>query len=335
MSLPLSAAREDSEDWTYAFVILLLTIPLSAVVSNSFPLGAVVAYLEGTNSFDLGPYFVLWQLAVTVLMLLVFYKVGERVNFGRHYRRFAVLAFTGALIGNLPGFFAYQSFFAGGEGWSGGFGYVSSFGIPEPSALVDLITAASASFMIPLAGLALACFRFQLLSRAEADAGAGSKRFSGPLWSLVASFTIVVAALPVADLVSRLVPRFPPFHPDVAFLQLVPDYAGFLVYPILLLVVFYLMGRNLDLEGWGASRFRRFALCVFVGAAAGLFVGEVFGVLIAGASISLLFQTYNLELLAVDLISDGVIVVILAFAAASLGYFGSPRAPLGSTGKPA
>jgi hypothetical protein len=71
--------------------VLLLTVPLAAFVSNSFPLSAVIASVSGADGFDLGPYFVLWQLAVTVLMIFVFYKVGERLDFFRSYRRLAVL----------------------------------------------------------------------------------------------------------------------------------------------------------------------------------------------------------------------------------------------------
>ena len=72
MSSPEDKAVTDHSDgWGYPALVLLLTIPLAAFVSNSFPLSAVIASVTGANGFDLGPYFVLWQLAVTVLMIAV------------------------------------------------------------------------------------------------------------------------------------------------------------------------------------------------------------------------------------------------------------------------
>jgi hypothetical protein len=304
--------------------VLLLTIPLAAFVSNSFPLSAVIASVSGANGFDLGPYFVLWQLAVTVLMVFVFYKVGERLDFFSSYRRLAVLAFAGALIGNLPGFYVYQNFFFGGVGWTDGFGYVSSYGVVEPSGLIDLLTAAVASFLIPLAGLALASFRLQLLSPEAVADGDQKAPHILPL-SFALSFALVGAALPVESLVRVLfvgaLPPFP-FNPSQAFLdELVPGYAGFLVYPLLLLLTFYLMGRRLDLGDWGVRRFRGFALSVFAGAVISLFVGDVVSQLISGSAFSRLFDAYDLERLGADFLSAGVMVAILAFGAASLGYF--------------
>src|SRR5580704_3072992 len=102
------AAPDRPDGWGYPALVLLLTIPLAAFVSNSFPLSAVIASVSAANGFDLGPYFVLWQLAVTVLMVFIFYEVGQRLDFFRSYRRLAVLVFAGALIGNLPGFYVYQ-----------------------------------------------------------------------------------------------------------------------------------------------------------------------------------------------------------------------------------
>jgi hypothetical protein len=321
-----------SDGWGYLALVLLLTIPFAAFVSNSFPLSAVIASVSGANGFDLGPYFVLWQLAVTVLMVFVFYKVGERLDFFRSYRRLAVLAFAGALIGNLPGFYVYQNFFIGGAGWTDGFGYVSSYGVVEPSALIDLLTATVASFLIPLTGLALAGFRLQLLS-SEAVADGDQKAPHVLLSSFAVSFALVGAALPVESLIGTLFVRGPPFssNPPDFLNELVPGYVGFLVYPVLLLLVFYLMGRKLDLGDWGAGRFRRFALSVFAGAVVGLFVGVVVSQLISGSAMSRLFDAYDLERLGADFLSAGVMVTILAFASASLGYFSrqslTPRAP--------
>jgi hypothetical protein len=310
------------DDWTYPVIVLLLTIPLSAAVSDSFPLAAVAEYITGANSFGLGPYYVLAQLAFTLFMLFTFYKVGEGVDFPGQFRRFALFAFVGAVIGDLPGFYVYTSrmFFGGGEAWGGGFGYVMSIGLPEPSSLVDLLTAAALASIIPLAGLALAVFRFQLRSPAGADGDPGKS--SGALWSFAATLVLVVAEFAASEYVYTLVkapiPLFPPY--DVSR-QLIPGYLGFLIYPVLLLVVFYLMGRRLDLGSWGAGKFGGFALSVFVGAVAGLLVGDVLSTVIAGSSVPGLFEGYNLEVLGASLPSDGVMVVILAFAAASLGYF--------------
>ena len=310
------------EDWTYPVIVLLLTIPLSAVVSDSFPLAAVASYITGANSFGLGSYYVLGQLAFTLLMLLTFYKVGEGVDFPGQFRRFALFAFVGAVIGDLPGFYVYTSrmFFGGGEAWGGGFGYVMSIGLPEPNSLVDLVTAAALASIIPLAGLALAVFRFQL--RSPAGAGGDPGKSSGALWPFAAAFFVIAAVFPASELVYTFVKTpIPPFPMHVVWRQLIPGYLGFLIYPVLLLVVFYLMGRRLDLGSWGAGRFGGFALSVFVGAVAGLLVGDVLNATIAGTSVSGLFEGYNLEVLGTSLPYDGVMVVILVFAAASLGYF--------------
>jgi hypothetical protein len=318
------AVPDRSAGWGYSALVLLLTIPLAAVVSNAFPLSAVIASVSGANGFDLGPYFVLWQLAVTVLMVFVFYKVGERLDFFKSYRRLAGLAFAGALIGNLPGFYVYQNFFMGGAGWSGGFGYVSSFGLPEPSSLIDLLTAAATSFMIPLAGLALASFRLQLLSPVEAGADADPERPYDPLSPFVVSFAVVAAVLPVAGLVYKLLPtELIPFGTagGDAWRELAPGYIAFLIYPTLLLVAFYLMGSRLNLDLWGARIFRRFAVSVFIGAVVGLFVGDIISELISGSTMGWLFNVYDLERVGAGLLSVGVMVAILAFAAASLGYF--------------
>src|SRR5271170_3687015 len=105
---------DHSEGYTYPALVLLLTIPFSAAISNAFPLINVISLATGTN-FDFGyfPYPALLQLAAVLLAVLVFYEVGKRIDFAESYRLLAVLTFVGALVGNLPGFYVYNGLFLG------------------------------------------------------------------------------------------------------------------------------------------------------------------------------------------------------------------------------
>jgi hypothetical protein len=316
------AALDYSERWTHPALVLLLTIPFSAFISNTFPWGEVFLFATGANTFDF-QYAILWQLAVVLLMVFAFYQVGKDIDLPRTYGRLAVSAFLGALIGNLPGFYVYTSRFFG-VGWGAGFGYVTSFGIGEPSSIINLFTAAVGAFMIPMAGLALAHFRFQLVSSLD-EPGPGSESAVGSALSpFIVSFFIATMALTVASLVRNLLLGGP--HTDLPVQnlskELVPGYIGFLTYPVLLLLAFFFMGRRLDLDYWGLERFERFGLSVFLGGAAGLLVGACLSLWIADSSVSALFDLSNLGNLSESLVLAGVSVLALGFGAASLGFIG-------------
>jgi hypothetical protein len=127
------------------------------------------------------------------------------------------------------------------------------------ASVIDLLTAAGAAFMVPVAGLALAHFRFQLISFPD-EAGAGAKRNGrSVLLPFVVSFLVVT-----------------------------------LVYPVLLLLVFYFMGKRLDMDSWGLKRFEKFGLSVFLGGAAGLLAGAILSLPFFDSSISALFASSNL-----------------------------------------
>jgi hypothetical protein len=309
----------------YPAMVFLLMIPLASFISNSFPIIGVVSLATGGNLLgNNGPYVTAAQLVLVLAIFFIFYQIGKKIDFAANYRLRAVLSFAGALIGNLPGFYLFSTASSNDKVWNLGFGYVFSLGISEPSAILGLLTAAIAAFMIPLAGLALAYFRFQQVPVSHGQ-GDSTEKYSSLSPFLVASFVLAALAFPVIELVQRLfIPALPPPTPPGSFFnELVPGYVGFIVYPMLFLVAFYLIGRRLQLDG---SVLRRFALSVFVSAAAGLFVGFLIGAYIAGPSaVANFFGLLSLETLSVYLVADGIFVVILGLGVASLGFVRGAR----------
>ena len=261
------------------------------------------------------------QLAVAVAMVFIFYEIGKRIDFASHYRLLAALAFAGALIGNLPGFYLYTANWLGGSVWQSGFGYVQSFGLPEPSSIIELLTSAVSAFMIPLAGLSLAYFRFQhvAISNSQTNSITDSKiRFLLPVFSSALLISLLV--FPVTEIVYRALPLQPlaQFHPPNLMIEMIPGYVGFLVYPVLFLAGFYLIGRKLDPSEGGIIGF---GAALFLGAIIGLFLGTFLGNYVANPStISGFLARINLSDTFVFLVSNGILVAILGFAATSLGF---------------
>ena len=257
-----------------------------------------------------------------VSAVIVFYEIGKRMDFASNYRLLALLAFAGALLGNLPGFYLYTTTFFGYM-WGGGFGYVRSFGFPEPSSIVNLLTSAVAAFMIPLAGLALAYFRFQRVPATGTHASSGTQDERRPLLPFFAvCFVVVLLAVPVGDLVYRAVaPQLTLPIPAPGIGDLVSGYAAFLIYPMLFLVGFFLMGRKLDPAERGPARF---AVTVFIAAAAGLFSSQFLSSYISAPSAAQrIFTPSNFPNFVTGLFVASCFVVVLGFAAASLGWISS------------
>jgi hypothetical protein len=244
-------------------------------------------------------------------MVFVFYQVGKRIDFSGSYGLLAALAFMGALIGNLPGFYVYASESLG-VGWGSGFGYVTSFGIPEPSSIINLFTAAVGTFMIPIAGLALAHFRFQFDSVLDETSAGAARAGRISLLTFIVSFLIVSTDYPLAILARNLLQGAAPIEFPVRDFskELIPGYVGFLIFPALFLLAFFLVGTRLDLGLWGPSKFEGFALSLFLGGVTGILINSVYAVI----NSSFLGQSF------VSLVLSGVYVLVLGFGAVSLGF---------------
>ena len=81
----------------YPASVLLLTIPMAMLISNSFPAAALPALATGNNEFNFGgPDFVWAQLAVVVSAVIVFYEIGKRIDFAGNYRMLAPRVRRGA-----------------------------------------------------------------------------------------------------------------------------------------------------------------------------------------------------------------------------------------------
>jgi hypothetical protein len=312
----------------YPVLVLLLTIPLAGILSNSFPVIGALSSAIARAQLQLAFLYFSWvQLVAVIVMTIAFYELGKRIDFATHYRMLATLTFVGALIGNLPGFYFYTTTNQGMV-WGSGFGYVVSYGGPEPSSIIELLASAVAAFMIPLAGLALAYFRFQLVRPADVDAGSritGAHR--SPFSVLVAALVIIAVDFPVVNLSAKVfAPQAPVFMSNQAFWnELIPGYMGFLIYPTIFLIAFYLMGKGLYP---GESGLRRFALFVFIGAVVGLlFSAAVATYISTPLSLPALFYPSNLPMLVSYLIIDGIFVMIVGFAASALGFMRTQKVP--------
>ncbi len=318
--LPAQEFAETS-DRLYLALVPLLTIPFTALISNSYPALSILQLLSHASpsiNFTVADDVFQWTyLAVIILMLLVFYELGKRLDFARDNLRLVCLCFVGSFLGNLPGYYAWST--SGGTTWGSGFGYVRSNGFPEPAGIVGLIAAAVATFMIPVAGLALAQFSF--LDRPGEDPHSRSTmRFS------VAAFLILLVSFPVTELGQRLL--FP--HPPAPFsplgdVLLLPGYFGFLVYPIAFLGSLYLIGHRSDLR---QITVKSFAASIFIVSFIAILLSFFIGTYIANPNSPLQYITSLnvVETLSSDVILSSV-VVIMGFAAASLGFFRGDETP--------
>lgn len=301
----------------YSILVFALTIPFAAVFSQSFPVNGLPQLESRSDTIYVGGLDLLWaQLAASVATIIIFYEVGKRVDFAGHYRQLTAFAFAGSLIGNLPGFYLYTADWVGGRSWGTGFGYIQGFGLPEPSSIIELLASTISSFLIPIAGLAIAYFSFQRGSARKHDDSPVAGSWSSLRFFLVA-LVITTLTLPFTEVVYRAL--IPPFYlgPPPEF-ALVPAYVGYLVYPILFLVSFYIMGRKLNTSRSGLMRF---GLTTLVGALAGLFLGLILVAYVSGTpNLSNPLSTINQYDTIRFLTTNAALVAILGFTAASLGF---------------
>jgi hypothetical protein len=259
-----SQGRSLLADWTLVFFV---AVPLAFLLSIFVPAPAAneaLTLVVGVSGVGrLAPYAALIQPLIVIMTVLLFYRIGKVVEFGRHPRELVAASFLGGLIGGLPSFYGSVSSL-NGHGWDTGFGYVSSMGLAEPASVIDLLTVALLFFLIPVAGLGLRSLEGKVPSDGEREASF-SKSF------LAASFVVVVAALPAAELVSRVISPRPYFAIGVPSLwvALGPGLVGFAVFPALFILEFYLLGDRVR----SGSLLRDIVVPVFVGGALGLVVG--------------------------------------------------------------
>lgn len=94
------------------------------------------------------------QLATVLVAVYVFYLIGLRADFKR-YKLLAALSFAGALAADALGYLVATTGVSGTTYWIWGFGYVQSLGYPEPTGILDVLSAAVGSFLLPVAGFVM------------------------------------------------------------------------------------------------------------------------------------------------------------------------------------
>jgi hypothetical protein len=110
----------------------------------------------------------------------------------------------------------------------------------------------------------------------------------------------------------------PTFSVQASWNLLISGYLSLLVYPILLLIVFFMLGRRLNGTEDGLFGF---ATSVFIAGTAGFLVGVIVsGFLAAPSTLPEYFLHSNLARFVVDSVIAGVFVLIISFAAASIGF---------------
>jgi hypothetical protein len=267
------------------------------------------------------PYLVLLSLIAPLLAVIAFYLIGRQVDIAGQTRLLVSLLFAGALIGNLVGFYLYSNYYGSGSGWEVGFGYARSFGVPEPSSILEVLIATVGSAMIPVAGLSLAHFRRQppLPRPGGVEIAEVGGKFPYRTF-LLAAFIIAALALPVAAVVYRFLSQPPPdvlYQTTDPWSELVSGYIGILIYPALLIAIFYFLGRN---AGSRRIDISRSMLVIFVAGAAGLLVGILAYEYVRSPSSFLGVLTLPAVLrLGLDSMVDAVPFLFVGFASASLG----------------
>jgi hypothetical protein len=307
-------------------VVLGAAFAVSLIDSRSYPVFNVIILILG----NFGPgvpsptyLFLLPAFAGVLVAIGVFYLLGRAVDFARQWRLFVALSFAGALAANLVWYLAVT---ANGAAYTeSGFGFVQSAGLPEPSGILDVLTGATGTFIFPVAGLAIAYFR---RTGAEGNgAGAAATRISLRPF-VVAGFVIAAAALPLSSAVNQFLT-----HPEPSvtimgggLYNLVPAYVEFLVYPVLLIATFYLLGRK---STQSEIDLRRFGAAVFAAGASGILVGLLLNLYQTYASGYPVFTISNLADILLAAAIDGVLFLLVGIASVTPGII---RGPFSQTG---
>ena len=301
-----------------AFLVTLLD-------SQSFPSLNVLWLFVYQRFYQVGPGHtfpayaaLLLHFADVLVAVGTFYLIGWRVDFKR-YKMLAGLSFAGALAASALGYLLATTESGGGIYWGTGFGFVTSLNVAEPSGMLDILASAVASFMFPVAGYVIGQFRRAQagVSEAVTVAPLGARR-TPILPFVVAGLVITAAALPLSNLVHQFLTAS---RPEVVITNpgpwpgLAAGYVGFLIYPVLLMLTFFFLGRNRS----GGIDLRRLGGPIL---AAGM-VGPLAGLLLSlyptyAAGYPVFTPTRMVELLP-SAVVDGVFVFLLGLASASLG----------------
>ena len=314
----------NSANFIFPTSLFLVAAVTSLLRPDFFPtfLGSILSpFISGGPVFRSSLYSYIILLAPSLFAVpavIISYLIGKRVDFGARHLRLVAISLVGSFVGNLPGFYSSISN-PPGIGWEFGFGYVRSFGLPEPSSILNLLAATVASFMVPTAGLALAHFRRMRSSRLEGKPEeAKSRRF----WRkviLVDGLIIAAAAFPVSDLLNLFINRaFPTsFQPFDPWTGLISGHVGFLIYPVLLLITFYLLGNRIDI---GDANLFTLGAYIFAAGAAGLLVGDLASRYFESpGTFFRVFDPSAISRLTLFLFTNGILFAFLGFGSASLG----------------
>lgn len=265
------------------------------------------------------PYLdLLLQLVSLVLSVWIFYIIGKRVGFRNRCLSSAGVVLAGTFIGNAIDYLVYAP--VAGQGWQTGFGSVVSWGTGDLTSLLTIVTAAVANFMIPIAGLALSSIRQDSLEGFQTDGPSEMGSYRG---FFVSAFVITALALPVSGGVFQALGNLT-FGTGLVIIEsldpwqsLISGYIGFLVYPVLLMLTFYFLGKGRTLNWSGIPKLwvRTFAAGV-----GGLLIGLILSVGIqdgwgAVGSFLLANPLGHVMFLAVN----GVLILVVGFASATLG----------------
>lgn len=199
-----------------------------------------------------------------VVFVLIFYWIGAHLDFRKRWGLLALLTFAGTLLGNLPGDIAILTNSIGAVA-----GYTL---VTDPLSLSNLFVGSFTAFTVPFAGLGLAF----MVRQAPREL----LRSVTSLTFLAAGFLIMLAYYVNFEVISpQLVPLYNALAPasgqiTALELELSPGapfeyYVGWVFFPVLAFVVFYLLGRR-----FSPSRgLRGLALTSFVGAALAYAIG--------------------------------------------------------------
>jgi hypothetical protein len=260
----------------------------------------------------------LLQLASLVISVWLFYMIGKRVELRNRPLSFAAIVLVGTLIGNTIDYIIYAPLY--GQGWETSFGDVVAWGTGDLTSFLTILTLAVASFMVPVAGLALSSLRQDSL---EGFQTSGAPERPSYRSFLVSAFVIAALASPISSEVYKVLGYLSSQTGSITVESLDPwqglisGYVGFLVYPVLLIVAFYFFGQGRTMS-W--KDLARFGLRTFVAGAGGLLVGLVLSVGIEsgwGAIGSYLLS--NLLSHIVFLVFGGLLILVVGFGSASLG----------------
>jgi len=315
-------------------LVFLLAMAFSLLSSIPFAVFALVYGLKvGQSTVQANATYLLWLLrAEELAFLLIFYRVGKRLDFRTKYLQLATLAFAGILVGALPELVSVQttppnqaSLIFAFEGV--GLGNTISL-------LVSFLYSSFQDFAFPVAGLAFAFLRQEYLRPALwPSATSGERRLlSPPVLALgIAVTTMAYLASALTDVIGSRLPQSDP----LAFFRLTfvvfspyDSYAYDFFYPLLFFVVFYFFGRRLDARGGGMIAF---ATSLFAAGVLGFLFGNplAYYVRAFAAPPSRPFPpfSFGLSYLA-DAVVRGFYVLALGFAAASLGFVRNMEDPI-------